>query len=477
MNPILYDFKRSFLRVSVLLFLIIFIVGGIGLTYLAYKTLSLSSSALYSFNFVGYATYSNITHSLHVLGLVFDNNGNPLSNVKVYLKLIYPTVSNINIVYYNSVKDPEMYSFTTNASGIFSYNLTSIKIPLTIVLIVNYNKQNETSISLARIAPYSYPSGPIYIFTFENITEFTNTPTSFISPFGLGESFFYGYPIITIFGYNGETAHLIVAGNGTFAVKFYNKVGGKLLGETNVTVNGIGNFIIHIPSGTSYISVITSKVYTQNFRFLPIPEIESELGEAMFSSAGIFLFGFGIIFIYIAYSIFGRLKNAGLIFILSKPITRTQFYLIRYFAGILSILLSSLVFSLAIGISSLILLKLVPSLLIIYFFISIFVGIIVWYTLEFFLSTLLSPIASLGLGIVLYFILNVLFSILVLVFPKDAISLQYYISPTSLQSALTYYATNYNFSGFNVGISILSEILWITIPLLIGIWRFRKMDM
>lgn len=38
MNPLLYDLKRTFVRISTLFFLVLFLVVGVGLSYLLYAS-------------------------------------------------------------------------------------------------------------------------------------------------------------------------------------------------------------------------------------------------------------------------------------------------------------------------------------------------------------------------------------------------------------------------------------------------------
>ncbi|MCY0883158.1 MAG: hypothetical protein OWQ50_05025, partial [Acidianus infernus] len=78
MNPIIYDFKRSFFRLSVLIFLVLFTIFGIGIGYLVYNAsiANLPRSSYYDLNFVG-VTF-NYNGTVIICGYVFDNQGNPL---------------------------------------------------------------------------------------------------------------------------------------------------------------------------------------------------------------------------------------------------------------------------------------------------------------------------------------------------------------------------------------------------------------
>jgi len=97
---ILYDFKRSFLRVSVLSFLVLFVIAGVALTYEF-----LHSIPPAEFNDVNVAvTVKNTDEGYYFLGLVFDNYGNPISNAEV-------------IAYSNSTEKV----YYTNSSGYFSF--------------------------------------------------------------------------------------------------------------------------------------------------------------------------------------------------------------------------------------------------------------------------------------------------------------------------------------------------------------------
>ncbi|WP_048054743.1 hypothetical protein [Acidianus hospitalis] len=78
MNPIIYDFKRSLFRISVIVTLILFAMVGLGMGYYIYhSTLSeLPAYSYYNMNFVGVVSrYDNL---VILNGYVFNDQGNPL---------------------------------------------------------------------------------------------------------------------------------------------------------------------------------------------------------------------------------------------------------------------------------------------------------------------------------------------------------------------------------------------------------------
>ncbi|MGC9187292.1 MAG: hypothetical protein ACP5GN_06375, partial [Fervidicoccaceae archaeon] len=86
MGAIFYDFKRSLLRASTMTALLLFIISGIGLSYLISTSLSMSGTMV---RFDGYASLDLSTGILNVQLYTYDTDLNPAKGtVNVTLILI-----------------------------------------------------------------------------------------------------------------------------------------------------------------------------------------------------------------------------------------------------------------------------------------------------------------------------------------------------------------------------------------------------
>ena len=439
---ILYDFKRSFLRVSVLSFLVLFVIAGVALTYEF-----LHSIPPAEFNDVNVAvTVENTDAGYHFLGLVFDNYGNPISNAKV-------------IAYSNSTEKV----YYTNSSGYFSFYGKPTKI------VVTYNGQQKSLILIGALVTYSGPSSSLTEYLFHYQPSYVN-----VSDFYNSISFFND----VIIGYNGHTAKVIaLVPNVTLC--FYKKF--TFPGTQTPNTNLLGKVTIHqplkfstitIPKGTSVI-YSTSEFAGSTDQFLPIPLLETELLSSIATGTfSIFSFVFTIVFIYVAYQMFGKLKDKGLSLLLARPITRGEVYFTRYFSGIIALVIATLIFSLATSATLAKFSGVFPSYDALIFFAFAILNVITWYSLSYLIFSKFSSTTGLGLSIGTYFVLGFLLSFLALALPKNAV---YYFLPTSFASSLLYYSINASYP-INPAISALVEALWIVIPVAVGYLLFKRID-
>ena len=418
-SNILFDFKRSFLRISVLSFLALFVIAGVSFTYGFLHTIPQAE-----FNDVNVAVIvENTTSGYHFLGLVFDNQGNPISN------------ANVTVVCPNSTK-----VFYTNSSGYFSFYGKPTKI------VVTHNGQQK-SITLIDTYISHYFRIPRYITSY--ISSYANVSKFYNSVF-LGIYRVYAL----IIGYNGNTAKVItLVPNVTFY--FYNTTNNitfppsKNIVVGNVTIaQPMKIYTITIPKGT--LSVYAS--YTpKNGRgadlydlFYSIPPTEhdflSYVGGSSFIS---FTFAFSIIFIYVAYQMFGKLKERGLTMLLARPITRGEIYFIRYFSGVLALILATLIFSLASSTIFAVYTGVLPTFPMIIIFAYLFFYIIVWYSLSYLIFSKFSSITALGLSIAIFFAIGFILPfrpqlVLESLFPGNSIL---YFYPATLSFSLLSYSS------------------------------------
>jgi len=423
MNPIIYDFKRSFLRLSVILILVIFVMAGVFLAYSTYKTAVPYPAATYNLNAI--AVYYNG----ETIGYVFNNQGNPIPNAEV--------------TYGGSV-------IHTNSSGYFVINGSVHS------LTVSNNGEEENLIFLLGVA--------------YNVSDFYN---------------FIGQGIL-VTGYNG-TYGKVISIVPSPSLYFYDS-NGKIIGNFSAaqSTSPIEAFNAPIPKGTVFLTVDQKIQVTNLFnftalskleQFTPLPKAEYLLSTSLVGDVGLISLAFIFLFIYIAYQMFGKLKDRGLSLILARPITRGELYLTRYFSGVLAMLVSIVIFTLATSLTVMTLFKFFPTVILPALLAYSFFNVIVWYSLSFLFYTKLSPTAGLGVSIAAWFLLNIGLSLPSLFYPSIANYLTYYVSPTSITNIFSHYLATFSLpSGVIIPISVVVELLWISVPVIFGYLTFKKMD-
>jgi len=427
-----YDFKRSFLRVSVLSFLALFVIAGAFFTYSFLHTIPPAE-----FNNVNVVvTVEKTASEYHFLGLVFDNQGNPISNAKV--TVVCPNSTEI---------------YFTNSSGYFSFYGKPIEI------IVTHNGQQK---SIKFNTNYSVAS---YSHYYINVSEFYN---SYVPNSAL------------IIGYNGNTAK-VIAFKPNVNLHFYKETTFYLtpaINEllSNITIAQSMKIVtITIPAGTTFVYAIyklPGGYQSIGAPFNSAPLIETEFLQFIGTFMSYyFSLAFSIIFIYIAYQMFGKLKDRGLPLILARPITRGELYFTRYFSGITAMVLSSLIFSLATSMMFTAYTGVFPSYDMTMLFGLVFSDIIVWYSLSYLFFSKFSPSKGLGLSIGIFIVLD----FLVLIIPFVPSKLAYYLYPASFAFSLTNYSLTLNYP-INPVISATVETVWVVTTTILAYLTFKRID-
>lgn len=423
MNPIIYDFKRSFLRLSVILILIIFVIGGVFLAYASYKSALPYPAAAYNLNAIA------VNYNGKTMGYVFNNQGNPVPNAKV----IYDG----NVAY-------------TNSSGYFVINST---VPS---LTVSYDGEEKDLTFLLGVA--------------YNISEFYNF---------LGEG-------VLVTGYNGSYGKVIsIIPSPT--LYFYDQ-SGKIIGNFTApsSTSTIEVFEAPIPKGTFFITV-NQEVQVTSFLnltavsklvlFTPLPKAEYLLSTSIVEDVEFISLAFIFLFIYVAFQMFGKLKERGLPLLLARPITRGELYFSRYFSGVLAIFVATVVFTLAVSLTVTTLFKFLPTAIIPALIAYSFFDVVVWYSLSFLFYSKLSPTAGLGVSIAAWFVVYITLEFSALFYPSIANDLTYYVSPTSIATIFANYLVTFSLpSNVILPLSVVDELLWISVPVILGYLIFKKMD-
>ena len=226
--------------------------------------------------------------------------------------------------------------------------------------------------------------------------------------------------------------------------------------------------------------------------------------QQLAGSTGIGLFHtfFPVVVLYLVYIYVAKPRAQGALeFVLARPITRREIYTTRYFAGILVITVVTVLFytALLLGVYYFtgILLDLYPSLIL---FSGLLLSSLAFYSLCYLLSTLTSGTRYIVVSIILYVLFSFLWVLVVYLvivalkgitiglseFITKTIYTSYYFNPLGVYQFMQYYYT------VHTGISLVEDLLkdivnpwlvglstaaWITIPVILGWLRFKKISL
>ncbi|QGA53907.1 ABC transporter permease subunit [Sulfolobus sp. E5-1-F] len=476
MNPVFYDFKRSFLRLSVIIFIIIFATLGISASYETYvSTVAPNPYFYHDLNVIGVSITKGDENN--IIGYVFNNQGNPISNAEI----------NVN----NSI-------YRTNSSGYFSINVSS---NFSKPIIISYNNQK---ISFEQSSVFG--NGTKYLSTvlFTLSTPVThklfslNNDNSVISTSNSNSMASLGLVIVK------DTLILVTnnPNNQQVYIQFR-----SLTSNTSTNGEYIGNVtnyfnFYHIQSPSSekllIVTIISNKSLQSTFSSLYYPHGDAitSLVNNIDDVMGIFAIVFPIIMLYLAYVLFSKPRDTGALkFILARPITRRELYINRYLGGVITAVLSSFLLSFLSYITlSVLLLSSGVSLPInipLLTFAYVTAELIAFFSLVYMLPSFIkSGGTMLGISIFLFLFFEVGINIIAEVMALTTHNISgitnilweiYYFSPLGVQSYGSYYLERQygltsTISTVHLPLVILSTILWIIVPFIVGLIKFNKIN-
>ncbi|MEM3832378.1 MAG: ABC transporter permease subunit [Thermoprotei archaeon] len=479
MRTVFYDFKRAFFRRSVLLFIIIFALAGVGLSYLVANLINPQTASI---SVIGVAINTE-NKTMKIIGAVLDRNGNGIPNADVYIsnlnnKTIIASTSTNSSGYFTS-------SFVLGFQGILALDVkssignTSISIP-------------QFSFSEAFVKPSSFTYGSYY----SNV----NFPSISV--------------ILTNVDRYAGTGTIVIAMTGQYGSKpnydvYYTTIalGTEIpprtpISPSNLTYNYLGKitdyisvFDININSSNNFLYLNfkrgNSSVYV-SFMYSLVSHAESGIVSSTISSLSPFAQFFPIIFLYLVYTMIAKPRSTGALeFLLARPVTRRDIYINRYIAGLLTVLVSSGILIIVTYVSMNIL---IGKTLDVYNFLILYIGIsgslIAFFSLMYCISTFLKSAVYLGLSIGLYMLFYVFWAVVAILFAFstksnyfDILYLMYYFNPNGLYNFITYFIeNNYGLLTIktttinNVAI-ILSSLVWIIAPATLGYLKFKKINL
>jgi len=467
MKTVFYDFKRSFLRFSVILFIVIFAAIGIAVSYETYATnVSPNPYYFHDLNVIGVSIQKY--NETEVIGYVFNNHGNPINNAQIIAG---------------------GSSYRTNASGYFELNLPQFYFE---PIAVSYNNQKIEFIPL-----------PV----FENGSEY-------LSAEGVVEGFGYGtqnniqnitlkYAFVVI-NNNGKGTLILAIDNpnnqGVY-VNFANYSSSFAIPNTSFkyvgNVTGYINFYhLQTPSSIEFLSVQVKSLGPYTTEYYPDGSAITSLVSGIIGVIGGFTFIFAAIMLYLAYILFSKPRDTGALkFILARPVTRRELYINRYLGGVLTAIISSFLLTflsystLSILVSSSGILLPVDFPLIL--FVSTSAALIGFFSLVYMLPSFIkSGGEMLGISIFLFLLFQIGPSVIAAIIAfttghiNEIIQIiygSYYFSPLGAESFGIYYlgleyGTQPAVSSVHLPLVILSSIIWIAIPFIIGLIKFNKIN-
>lgn len=439
MRPVLYDFKRTFFRLSVILFLVIFAAIGLAVSYEVHHFLA----GQLNYYTVGVAYFGN-----KVYGIVLGSNGNPISGGKVYL---------------NIPGSPILY---TNSSGEFEYTLNST-LPYVTVFFKNYTLLvHEEEIS---IKPSSYVYSPISGVSFgKNIS----------------------IKALAVNKYSNGTAKILVISStpGNLSYSYDSKT--EYVGFLKAPISTFNVFVDNSNSTTIFYEVGNEKIPLALQLITPIAQILS-IGQ-LFSSITLFSIFFPVIFLYLAYEIFSKPRSVGALeFVLSKPVTRGELYFNRFLGGVLTALVASIIFILVIDVGMQLLEDVsfgtTGTLLLIA---DYAISLISFYSLLFLVISYVKEHGTfLGIGIAIFLLFDFFWGLIALAISTEVhnrmvMSYIDLLNPLGSGSFLqTLFLKELNISlpttipQLPLYVYVITAIVWMIVPVMLGYLKFRKTDL
>ena len=479
MHPAIYDFKRSFLRISTLLIIALVTIISTSLTASVFisnvNTAFVYKSDYYDINMIGLtdAHYypSNKSFVIQIEGYLFNNQGNPISGV-VKVVVVYNKTHivkeadvngffNITFVFPNlpspyiqvTSTNSSIYVTSTNSSIIFFQPAEVVRTP-----VLSYN---------ISVISNGYTRSQSEVFLSNSTSSIMLTSNAYYSESSLASEI--------VFAQFGKTL-ILSRVNGTLHIIYYNNK--TVVGRYNIPViaNRLEMINLNLPLRANNETLIFGNMLT-SVVYYPYTELGSSLLNYYYNVFLLITFLFPPFVIYLAYSSFSRPRDSGALeFILSRPVTKDELYINRFTANSLTIAIASLIFVLA------------------------FIGTVYYYsqiTFPFFVVIL----NSVGLFILLSTYLSLAYLVGALFKSSNwtilITTLAYLINSSILQlipfvmpnlSFITYYmgfgSVNYfirhyilmEATKYDPMISTFASVGWIAIPFLLGIIAFRKRD-
>ena len=495
MNPVLYDFKRAFIRPATIIALAVFILVGIGLSYLVTISLSMSAGAIYPM-FI--AKLDVETGEFTVYYVAYDSEANP-TTAHVEIKFLFGMAESLEVV----------GTFTFNAKGyrVFQASLDSDVLGLL--------SEKPLFLRVASSTPFGFMDMTMMFLPINNKTMsafsggiFFSNDKAVGSILAVGIAFLRNSElIITLLSElpseGFELYYALSSGSGEAGFDEALLAGNVSTGLTvfRINLSELGVNITDTTMVTLYLKDPEGVTYTSKPGLIVRVETgvtQRRITNVVAGSAGIGLFSqfFPIVVLYLAYTLVAKPKGMGALeFLIARPVTRLEIYVTRFLAGVLTATVSTGVFLIALN-SSVFLLTgySIEASNMLILFLGIAGSLIAFYSVCYMVSTILSGGRYLAVSIFLYLFFAMIMDILVFItallmygftprlgdelFKMQATA--YYFNPLGSTRFATYYVSPENFPDVpvvNPYLVVVAGVAWTLVPAVAGWILFRKANL
>jgi ABC-2 type transport system permease protein len=462
MRPFIYDFKKTFLRLTSISLLFLFILSGVGIAFETFHLMHITPASYENLNVEGYVCPSG--NKVSVYGIAFNNNGKPISSALVCV------LSSGNVV----------ASTRTSANGFF--NLTVNYSPY-LSLLVKYNGL-ERNVNISRIVgelQNNVNSQVVSVTIYPNI--FSNT------------SCFYNvnacwYRILVSIMCQDNLV-IFSSKNVNISMELVHSSG--IVGNKSVVLKQINLYLkkftpvyatIEIPQGVTCVvlepinsSPNNQQIGLNNFKYIKGTAIYCDTMNNFLTLLHIFMLFLPYTIIYLAYISFSRPRSIGeMEFILARPITKRKIFISRFFSNALIAVLSSVLIVLAPAITFNAIAGLHIPLQVIFLLVLIPMSLLLTYlSITYMYSSIIKSSGTVqGLGTFTLLFLEVILP-LIGISTSTYETLMQYITPASISRYIYSLIEGCNVR-INVGLEITSTLLWIIIPAIISYLEFKIRD-
>lgn len=499
MNPVLYDFKRAFIRPATIIALVVFILMGIGLSYLVSILLGTSVGAVYP---MFLAKLDVETGEFTIYYSIYDSEVKPTTAyVEVSLFLHEQEIA-------QAVKT---FTFSANGYHVFKTTLESNVLKSLPEKPLYIQVSSSTPLGFMRIAKIFVSLGDKMLFASYGGIYFP----------GGGD----GGSILAVGGVflkNGELIISLLSELPSEGFKLYYVISPRLreagfdgavlagdvstglnvfrinVSELGVNITDMTEILLYLkdPEGVTYSS--TPGFITK----LQTGAIQRRITNVATGRAGLGLFSqfFPIVVLYLAYALVAKPKGMGALeFLIARPVTRFEVYTTRFVAGALTALMSTVVFFAAFNASMYWLIGYtIETPYVITLFLGVTGSLIAFYSVCYMLSTVISGTRYLAASIFLYLLFTMIMDLVIYFIARltygftpqlveELPRLQYssyYFNPLGLTSFATYFVNRALFPESTPEVSIVNPYLvvvaaaaWILGPFILGWLLFKKANL
>jgi|GEM_PF-2774497 len=455
LTPVLHDFKRGMLRLSTLIILALFIAGGLGLTYLLRYQFLTTATPL---NRVQIVSIDPSEEKLYLEMYVFDEQLNKvkgdlrftiicngetvvemMKSIDGYIKIVDRIPRDTSIT---SSRCSALTQLTASMSYLYSYTvlynlsvngktiLCSIEGASTISLI------NRSTNSLAGLATLKIFRRDAELIVIGGIY----TPANPYAEFDIYVKNISATSLQTLAGRSSGSTSLGVGSLPQYvsiSAKDLEKLGFIRIGrvkqgifnstsEPNIYMN-TSYLQIVIVSSTQDIDIYSKPIVISVSKVLKEVDVRiARVLNTMISLIGTFTTFFPIVGLYLAYIYIAKPRSQGALeFLLARPVTRFEIYMTRALAGMITLVAASALFFISTTISTNVMLQVpldINSLAVL--FLGLTISLLAFYSLCYFLSTVISGGKYLALSITIYLIFTFIWQIVIAIISITTLRLQ-----------------------------------------------------